>query len=71
MEKLVGKNMYHKNIKHCVKQKIYGIFIIICTCIICSSSLAYSTTMKGNDWTIALLTVPLGLYLIFARHRLV
>lgn len=52
-----------------LKQKFIGVVTIIGTIVICNSGLLYNEEIQGNDWTIALLSIPFGLILIFTKEK--
>lgn len=42
---------------------------IVGTIVVCNSGLLYNEEIQGNDWTIALLSIPFGLILIFTKEK--
>lgn len=52
-----------------LKQKVVGLFLIIITILLCNSNLMYDITTGKNDWTIALITIPIGLILLFSKEK--
>ena len=51
-----------------LRQKIIGIIVIVITILLCRSDLFYEPKIGGNDCTFALITIPLGLLLIFSKE---
>lgn len=52
-----------------LKQKFIGVVTIVGTIVVCNSGLLYNEEIQGNDWTIALLSIPFGLILIFTKEK--
>lgn len=52
-----------------LKQKIIGVVIIVGTILVCNSGLLYNEEIQGNDWTISLLFIPMGLMLLFSKDK--
>lgn len=52
-----------------LKQKFIGALTIVGTIVVCNSGLLYNEEIQGNDWTIALLSIPFGLILIFTKEK--
>lgn len=52
-----------------LKQKFIGAVIIVGTIVVCNSGLLYNEEIQGNDWTIALFTIPIGLIFIFSKDK--
>jgi len=50
-------------------QKIIGIFMIVIPIIMLKFGLFYEPTINSNDGTFLLLTVPIGLYMMFTKHN--
>lgn len=49
------------------KQKLYGLFFVILSIVICISC-ASGNTVEDRDATVVLLFLPFGLYLIFTKQ---
>lgn len=52
-----------------LKQKFIGVLTIVGTIVVCNSGWLYNEEIQGNDWTIALLSIPFGLILIFTKEK--
>ena len=52
-----------------LKQKFVGIVIIILTIFLCKSGLLYDNTIRGNDCTFAILSIPFGIWMIFTKYN--
>lgn len=52
-----------------LKQKFIGIVIIILSIFLCKSGLLYDNTIRGNDCTFAILSIPFGIWMIFTKYN--
>ena len=58
-----------ENIITSIKQKLIGLSVIGATIVAIASGLTYDEITGCNDATFALLTIPMGLAMIFTHHR--
>lgn len=52
------------NIIQFILQEILGFTLIIGTFFVCNSGLLYDEVARRNDWTIAFITIPLGIFIL-------
>ena len=50
-------------------QKTIGVLLIVGTILICNSPLSYVEEVGGNDWTISLLFIPIGIGFLFTKEK--
>lgn len=58
-----------KNRLYFFKQKIIGILFILATVLIYYSGIFYDPKTQGMDCTFSLITIPIGLFLIFTKDK--
>lgn len=66
-EQMIARNKELAIIRKKIFQKLIGILVIVGTILVCSSPLLYVEETGGQDWTIALIMIPIGLYCLFSR----
>lgn len=49
-------------------QRIIGVIIIVLTVIVCSSPMMYMEEFEAQDWTLSLLLIPVGLFLVLSKR---
>ena len=52
------------NIIQFILQEILGFTLIVGTFFVCNSGLLYDEVARYNDWTIAFITIPLGIFIL-------
>lgn len=58
-----------RNIIYFVKQKLIGLTFVVVSIWLISSGIMYDSAIQRNDCTFALITIPLGLFLIFTKEK--
>ena len=60
----------HKRMYLNILQRILGAIIIVATIIVCNSAIMYEPEIGSQDWTLAFIIIPIGLYMICSRKNL-